>query len=116
MQQRRAKHPDAEAGQGRAGVDARHFLPQDLAFGRGQARTAIGLGPFGHGIALVAARLEPGFLRIAFEAGIAAAPIDIALVTDGFTHFGWAGGLEPFTRFRAEGFQIAVGHVPNPLF
>ena len=108
MEQRRAEHPDAEARQRRACPDAGHFLAQDLAFGRRQARAAIFLGPFGHGVTLIATRFEPRLLRIVFEAGVAAPPIDVFLVPHGLAHFGRAVGFEPVAHFGAEAFRI--GH------
>ena len=63
FEQRRPKHPDAERIERRARLDPRHFLAEDLCFGRGQSAAAIGFGPVGHGPAARRHRLEPMLLR-----------------------------------------------------
>ena len=107
FEQRRAEHPDAEAVERRARIDALHFLLEDLRlFGR-ESRTAIGFRPVGDGIAFRYAGLEPLFLGVILEHPFAAAPADVAFVADGLAHFGGAVGFQPRAHFGAEGVQIA---------
>src|SRR5690606_23675630 len=90
FEHRGAEHPDAEAVERRACIDALHFLAENLGlFGR-ETSAAISLGPVGHRIALRDARFEPRFLGVVLEHPFAPAPAHIALVAHGFAHFGGA--------------------------
>ena len=108
LQQRRAKHPDAEARQRGARAHRRHLLAQHLVLGGIQPSAAIFPWPIRHGPALVAHPLEPDALRLGREFGVAAAPEGIALRGHRPPHLRRAIGFQPGAGFTAEIFQI--GH------
>ena len=93
FQQRRPKHPDAEARQRRPRAHRRHFLAQHLGFGAVEAAAAVLLRPVRHGPALVAHPLEPHLLRFGGELGVAAAPEHIVVIGDRLAHLRRAIGL-----------------------
>ena len=107
FEQRGAEHPDTEAVERRARVDALHFLFQDLGLFGGQPGAAIFLRPIGNGVALCGAGFEPLFLGVILENPFAAAPAHIAFVADGFAHFGGTIGFQPGAHFGAKSVLIA---------
>ena len=106
FQQRRAEHGDAEAVQGIAAVQPRHFLAEYLGFFRRQAAAAIGLRPVGHGPAARRHRVQPPLL-IGRKLRLAAAPDDVLLAQHRLAHRGRAVRLQPCARLRAEYLWVA---------
>ena len=109
LQQRRAEHPNAEAVQRRASVDARHFLLQHLRFGRRQAAAVIFLRPHRRCPAALRHPLQPDPLRIGREGPLAPAPAYIVVAASRLTHLRRAVLLQPCACLAAEG--VEVGHV-----
>ncbi len=107
LQQRGAEHPDAEAVERRARLDALHFLFEDLGLLGGQAGAAIGLRPVGDGVALRHAGIEPLLLGVVLEHRSCGRPSRRPLVTHGLAHFGGAVRLQPFAHLGAESVQFA---------
>ncbi len=108
-QQRRAQHPDAEAGQGHLGLDAAHLGGQHLGLFAGQAAAAIGAGPFRRGPAAGGHALHPQLVRRGLEDGLAAAPDVVLIAVARPAHLGRTVGLQPGARFGAE--CVQVGHL-----
>ena len=113
FQQHRAQHPDAEAAQGRPGLQAAQFLVEDLVLFLGQPAAAILGRPHGRGPALGRHAVHPQLDVGIGIAGIAAAPGGVV-----FRHRRMQGrrivGLQPGAGFSAEGFQFGgakVSHV-----
>ena len=108
-QQGRTQHPDAEAGQGRLGVDAAHLRMQHLGLFAAQSPTAVFGRPFRRGPALGPHPVQPDLVRRRRIDGVAPAPDPVLLVLHRPAAFRRTVGLKPGAGLRAEG--IKFGHV-----
>ncbi len=110
LQQRRAEHGDAEAGQRRARAEPRHLFLQDLRLrGRKPAATIV-LRPMRDGPAFLAHPLHPLTLSVALEGRIAAAPAGVRLRPHRLAHLRRAIRLQPRARFRTESLDFSHFH------